>query len=123
MTDSVNAFTPVMKVITLNPEEPDPNLQNRVRIRKLKAGARAEITSRSTRTQIIEGQQPNVMVDVGIFRLEQLKSCIVSWEGPLFGDAPCTHGNIENLDIEVFDKIAEEVDSLNSGVTEALKKD
>lgn len=47
------------------------------------------------------------------YRLELLKLCIVSWEGPGFEDRPPTGENVEALPPEVGTTLADEVQELS----------
>lgn len=119
----------------LNPEEPDPALQNVVVMRKWNAIQRTKVASLSTpgldiyeaQQAIRDGRNPKLAVNPFVKRLETLKAVLIEWRGPLFMDEqgkpiPCTPAMIDDLDDDLFDQLADEAERLVQGLTDDEKK-
>jgi hypothetical protein len=123
-------FTPQTKVVEIDED-------NRVTIRKLTYAERQACISKAMRvTQEAKlrgrgkGQQAKpalpdesaeILIDPALMAAEQVKACLVSWEGPGFEGRPATGDNLMALPPAIVDLIAAAADDLNAGLSDEEK--
>jgi len=69
------------------------------------------------------GQGNQIRIDPGAVQVEQMVLSIKSWGGPGFGDRPVNRANILALPQFIGDKLAEEIEAINSPIPDDEKKE
>lgn len=110
--------------------------ENRVTIRKLTYAERQACISRSMKitseTKLRgKGKQnllvadannsAEVMIDGALMAAEQVKACLVSWEGPGFEGRAATPENLMLLPPDIVDMISAAADRFNQGLSDEEK--
>lgn len=91
---------------------------NSVTVRKMTFGTRQRILSKHTKLDV---RTQDVQVDQAMLRFDQLRLNIVSWAGPDFDGYGVTDENVNNLPVDLADKILAEIDEFNT-LSDAEKK-
>lgn len=121
-------FTPQTAVVEIDPE-------NRVTIRKLTYAERQACISRAMKiTSEAQMQRKGkkaapvaaeavaeVMIDGALMAMEQVKACLLSWEGPGFEGRPATPENLLLLPPDIVDMISAAADKLNQSLSDEEK--
>lgn len=94
----------------------DDERENAIYIKpKMGYGDTTRLMDELTRMRLANGTQMDAQVMIGAYELALIKTNIVGWEGPIFGDESCTPENIERLDpsLPLVRKTAEEIGRRN----------